>query len=54
MAICKIFHNYCKDNDIILHEGNFKLSYDTNIPRQVVLSIFGVYVGVCKDTLYLL
>ncbi|KAH6833339.1 glucuronokinase G [Perilla frutescens var. hirtella] len=38
MAICKIFHNYCKDNNISLHEGGFKLSYDTNIPRQTGLS----------------
>ncbi|KAK4483180.1 hypothetical protein RD792_010360, partial [Penstemon davidsonii] len=38
MAICKIFHVYCKDNDISLHEGNFTLSYDTNIPRQTGLS----------------
>ncbi|KAG8366909.1 hypothetical protein BUALT_Bualt16G0016900 [Buddleja alternifolia] len=38
MAICKIFHNYCKDNGINLHEENFTLSYDTNIPRQTGLS----------------
>ncbi|KAL3640097.1 Glucuronokinase 1 [Castilleja foliolosa] len=38
MAICRIFHNYCKDNGIHLHDGNFKLSYDTNIPRQTGLS----------------
>ncbi|KAL8528104.1 hypothetical protein ACS0TY_005786 [Phlomoides rotata] len=38
MAICKIFHNHCEDNNISLHEGNFKLSYDTNIPRQTGLS----------------
>lgn len=38
MAICKIFYNYCKENDINLHEGKFKLSYDTNIPRQTGLS----------------
>ena len=38
MAICKVFHNYCKDNDINLQGGNFTLSYDTTIPRQVNLS----------------
>ncbi|KAI5651164.1 hypothetical protein M9H77_37169 [Catharanthus roseus] len=38
MAICKVFHNYCKDNNIKLHEGNFTLSYETNIPRQAGLS----------------
>lgn len=35
MAICKVFFKYCKDNKIDLHKGNFTLSYDTNIPRQV-------------------
>lgn len=35
MAICKVFHGYCKDNNISLHERSFTLSYDTNIPRQV-------------------
>ncbi|XP_044465886.1 glucuronokinase 1-like [Mangifera indica] len=38
MAICKVFHGYCKDNNIYLHDGNFTLSYDTNIPRQTGLS----------------
>lgn len=38
MAIVKIFHNYCKENNIPLHGGNFTLSYDTNIPRQTGLS----------------
>ncbi|CAA3014315.1 glucuronokinase 1-like [Olea europaea subsp. europaea] len=38
MAICKIFYNYCKENNINLHDRNFKLSYDTNIPRQTGLS----------------
>ncbi|KAL1812270.1 hypothetical protein DCAR_0624479 [Daucus carota subsp. sativus] len=38
MAICKIFNNYCRDNKIDLHDRNFTLSYDTNIPRQTGLS----------------
>ncbi|XP_057982716.1 glucuronokinase 1-like [Malania oleifera] len=38
MAICKVFHNYCKDNKIDLRGGNFTLSYETNIPRQTGLS----------------
>ncbi|KAJ8750109.1 hypothetical protein K2173_014024 [Erythroxylum novogranatense] len=38
MAICKVFYNYCKENKIDLHKGNFTLSYDTNIPRQTGLS----------------
>ncbi|GAB4847894.1 Glucuronokinase 1 [Ancistrocladus abbreviatus] len=38
MATCKVFHNYCKENKIELHGGNFTLSYDTNIPRQMGLS----------------
>ncbi|KAL6960329.1 Glucuronokinase 1 [Sarracenia purpurea var. burkii] len=38
MAVCKVFHNYCKDNKIDLKGRNFTLSYDTNIPRQMGLS----------------
>lgn len=38
MAICKVFCNYCKDNNVELSGGNFTLSYDTNIPRQTGLS----------------
>ncbi|RID70964.1 hypothetical protein BRARA_C02936 [Brassica rapa] len=38
MAICKVFRNYCKDNAIQLHQRNFTLSYNTNIPRQTGLS----------------
>ncbi|KAG6659579.1 hypothetical protein I3843_03G041800 [Carya illinoinensis] len=38
MAICKVFHNYCKDNKIDIHGKKFTLSYDTNIPRQTGLS----------------
>ncbi|KAL1318943.1 hypothetical protein HN51_071219 [Arachis hypogaea] len=38
MAICKVFHNYCKENSISLAEKNFTLSYDTDIPRQTGLS----------------
>ncbi|XWS30415.1 hypothetical protein CRYUN_Cryun24cG0115700 [Craigia yunnanensis] len=38
MAICKVFYKHCKDNNINLQQGNFTLSYDTNIPRQTGLS----------------
>ncbi|KAL8226242.1 hypothetical protein R6Q59_000212, partial [Mikania micrantha] len=34
MAICKVFTSYCKEQGIHLHDKNFSLSYDTNIPRQ--------------------
>lgn len=37
MSTCKVFLNYCKENNIDLHNRNFTLSYDTNIPRQVEL-----------------
>ncbi|MQM09125.1 hypothetical protein Taro_041991 [Colocasia esculenta] len=37
MSICKVFHNYCSQNKIQLKDGNFTLSYETNIPRQVRL-----------------
>ena len=35
MATCKVFHAYCSDHGIPLHDRNFTLSYDTNVPRQV-------------------
>ncbi|XP_071692510.1 glucuronokinase 1-like [Rutidosis leptorrhynchoides] len=38
MAICKVFTKYCKEQGIHLHNKNFSLSYDTNIPRQTGLS----------------
>lgn len=38
MAICKVFYNYCVQNNISLKAENFTLSYDTNIPRQSGLS----------------
>ncbi|KAI5341255.1 PREDICTED: glucuronokinase [Prunus dulcis] len=38
MAICKVFLDYCKENEIQLEARNFTLSYDTNIPRQTGLS----------------
>ncbi|PKA63166.1 Glucuronokinase 1 [Apostasia shenzhenica] len=38
MAICNVFYNYCSKNNIELKDGNFTLSYDTNIPRQAGLS----------------
>ncbi|KAI7734784.1 hypothetical protein M8C21_007090 [Ambrosia artemisiifolia] len=38
MAICKVFTRYCKEQGIHLHDRNFSLSYDTNIPRQTGLS----------------
>ncbi|KAK6256396.1 hypothetical protein SCA6_017701 [Theobroma cacao] len=38
MAICKVFYKHCKENEINLQQGNFTLSYDTNIPRQTGLS----------------
>nr|XP_043606193.1 glucuronokinase 1-like [Erigeron canadensis] len=38
MATCKVFKNYCKEQGIHLHEDNFSLSYETNIPRQTGLS----------------
>lgn len=40
MAMCKVFYKYCKNNNIDLHEGLFTLSYDTNIPRQVITSLY--------------
>ncbi|MFO8081406.1 MAG: hypothetical protein R6V07_14050 [Armatimonadota bacterium] len=36
-ATCKRFYDYCERYGVELPEKNFKLSYDTNIPRQVGL-----------------
>ena len=36
-ATCKQFVDYCIANDIELHDKNFTIKYDTNIPRQVGL-----------------
>ncbi|KMZ57944.1 Galactokinase [Zostera marina] len=38
MALCKEFFEYCSNNKIELHDQNFTLSYETNIPRQTGLS----------------
>ncbi|XP_068637824.1 glucuronokinase 1-like isoform X2 [Aristolochia californica] len=38
MAFCKVFYKYCSNEKIDLHDGNFTLSYETNIPRQTGLS----------------
>ncbi|KAJ7566385.1 hypothetical protein O6H91_02G100200 [Diphasiastrum complanatum] len=38
MAACKTFYAYCSSHGIQLHDKNFTLSYDTNIPRQAGLS----------------
>lgn len=38
MAMYKVFCAYCKDNGIALRDGGFRLTYETNIPRQVGLS----------------
>eukprot|EP00055_Hartaetosiga_balthica_P007028 m.23628 g.23628 ORF g.23628 m.23628 type:complete len:624 (-) comp5565_c0_seq1:37-1908(-) len=37
-ATCKRFYEYCLDSGISLAKKNFKLTYDTNIPRQVGLA----------------
>ncbi|XP_030834314.1 probable glucuronokinase 2 [Strongylocentrotus purpuratus] len=37
-ATCKKFYQYCSEQGIALPKRNFKLKYDTNIPRQVGLA----------------
>lgn len=37
-ATCKMFVEYCLQHGVNYHKRNFRLSYDTNIPRQVGLS----------------
>ena len=34
-ATCKKFYEHCASHGIAIARKNFKLSYDTNIPRQV-------------------
>ena len=36
-ATCKRFSEYCRENNIVLNDRNYTVSYDTNIPRQVGL-----------------
>ncbi len=36
-ATCKRFSEYCRENDILLDDRNYTITYDTNIPRQVGL-----------------
>ncbi|KAL9323287.1 hypothetical protein ACSQ67_008144 [Phaseolus vulgaris] len=45
MAICKVFYGYCRDNAIELSDANFTLSYDTNIPRQVLAFAFASFLS---------
>lgn len=37
-ATCKKFYEFCSKNGIAVARSNFKLQYDTNIPRQVGLA----------------
>ncbi len=37
-ATIKCFVEYCKENDIALHDRNFSIRYTSNIPRQVGLA----------------
>uniref|UniRef100_A0A7N0TR47 glucuronokinase n=1 Tax=Kalanchoe fedtschenkoi TaxID=63787 RepID=A0A7N0TR47_KALFE len=38
MSACNVFLKHCRENGIQLRMANFKLSYETNIPRQTGLS----------------
>jgi hypothetical protein len=42
-ATCKRFYEYCSEHGIALPRHNFRLKYDTNIPRQV--SLMGSWGG---------
>lgn len=37
-ATCKKFYEYCTKKGIALAKRNFTLRYNTNVPRQVLLS----------------
>ena len=34
-ATCKKFFEYCREHGLAIAKRNFRLRYDTNIPRQV-------------------
>jgi glucuronokinase len=37
-ATCKVFSEYCSNNNIVLHNQGFSVHFNTNIPRQVGLA----------------
>lgn len=50
-ATLLVFIKHCKENEIKLHEGGFKLSYNTNIPVLLGLSGSSAIISACLRAL---
>ena len=50
-AAIKQFHDYCRSESIPLHEKNFTLRYESNIPHQVGLAGSSAIVTACMRAL---
>jgi glucuronokinase len=46
-ATIKKFHDYCRDNDIELHNKNFTIRYESNIPHGVGLAGSSAIITAC-------
>ncbi len=46
-ATVKAFHGYCRDNQIALHEKNFTIRYQSNIPHGVGLAGSSAIITAC-------
>jgi glucuronokinase len=50
-ATVKAFHSYCRDNQIMLHEKNFTIRYQSNIPHGVGLAGSSAIITACLRAL---
>jgi glucuronokinase len=50
-ATVKAFHSYCRDNQITLHEKNFTIRYQSNVPHGVGLAGSSAIITACLRAL---
>lgn len=50
-ATVKRFHDYCTENGLHLHDGNFTIRYHSNIPSQVGLAGSSAIITACMRAL---
>ncbi|MBN1360622.1 MAG: hypothetical protein JW993_08520 [Sedimentisphaerales bacterium] len=50
-ATVKTFHDYCQDNQIVLHQKNFTIRYCSNIPHGVGLAGSSAIITACLRAL---
>jgi len=50
-ASIKRFYDYCRENDIDLHERNFTIKYSSNIPSQVGMAGSSAIITACFNAL---